>query len=100
MASISSIASSGLRAAQLQLDTSAHNVANLNTEGFRRQTVEQEAVPDQGGVEARAGRAAAAGASLEEDAVSQMSATYAFSANLQMVKTEDRMLGSLLDTKA
>ncbi len=100
MSSISSIASSGLRAAQLQLDTSAHNVANVNTEGFRRQTVEQAAVPDQGGVEARVGRAPAEGASLEEDVVGRMSATYAFSANLQAVKTEDRMLGSLLDTRA
>ncbi len=100
MSSISSIASSGLRAAQLQLDTSAHNVANMNTEGFRRQTVEQSAVPDQGGVEARVGRAAREGASPEADAVDQMSATYAFSANLQTLKTEDRMLGSLLDTRA
>ncbi|WCM93108.1 flagellar basal body protein [Acidovorax sp. NCPPB 2350] len=100
MASVSSIASSGLRAAQLQLDTSAHNVANLNTEGFRRQTVAQETQPDQGGVSSRVGRAAQEGSSLEEDAVGQMSATYSFAANLQMVKTEDRMLGSLLDTKA
>ena len=70
MASLSSIGNSGLQAAQLRLDASAHNVANLNTPGFRRQVVEQ------------------------------MAATYAFKANVQVLKTNDRMMGALLDTKA
>ena len=35
MASLASIASSGLQAAQLRLDSSAHNVANMNTNGFK-----------------------------------------------------------------
>jgi flagellar hook-associated protein 1 len=34
------IARSGLTAAQIQLDTSAHNIANVNQEGFSRQRVE------------------------------------------------------------
>ncbi len=34
------IARSGLLTAQLQLDTTAHNVANVNTEGYSRQRVE------------------------------------------------------------
>ena len=37
---------SGMRAAQRNLDTSAHNVANLQTPGFRRQAVEQTAQPN------------------------------------------------------
>ena len=34
VASLSSIGNSGLQAAQLRLDASAHNVANLNTPAF------------------------------------------------------------------
>lgn len=100
MVSIGSIASSGLRAAQLQLDSSAHNVANLNTPGFKRQTVELQEEPDQGGVRASLGRADSEGASLETDAVGQMVATYAFKANVQVLKTADQMMGTLLDEKA
>ena len=100
MASISSIGSSGLQAAQLRLDSAAHNVANMNTEGFRRQTVAQEAVPDLGGTRASLGRASEEGVSLEQEAVEQMSATYAFKANLQTIKMQDDMMGSLLDTRA
>jgi len=37
---------------------------------------------------------------LEKEAVEQMSATYAFKANLQTIKTADEMMGSLLDTRA
>lgn len=101
MASVSSIAASGLRAAQVRMDVSANNVANMNTPGFKRQTVDQEAVASQGGVATtNVGRAAQEGALLEADAVDQISATYAFKANLQMLRTEDRMMGSLLDTRA
>ena len=100
MASISSIGSSGLQAAQLRLDSAAHNVANMNTEGFRRQTVAQEAVPDLGGTRASLGCASEEGVSLEQEAVEQMSATYAFKANLQTIKMQDDMMGSLLDTRA
>ena len=42
----------------------------------------------------------AKGVALEQEAVEQMSATYAFKANLQTIKTQDEMMGSLLDVKA
>ncbi|WP_311223244.1 MULTISPECIES: flagellar basal body protein [unclassified Acidovorax] len=100
MAAVSAIASSGLRAAQLRMDTSAHNVANLNTPGFKRQTVESEAVANQGGVAAGAGRAAQDGVSVEGEAVEQIAATYAFTASLQVLRTGDRMMGALLDERA
>lgn len=100
MSSVGSIASSGLRAAQLQMDSSAHNVANLNTPHFKRQTVQLESVPDQAGVRASVGRAEREGASLESDAVDQISATYSFAANLQVLRTQDRMMGALLNEKA
>ena len=101
MANISSIGSSGLQAAQLRLDASANNVANMNTPSYRRQVVQQEAAADSAGVRATVEREAnERGVALEQEAVEQMSATYAFKANLQTLKTQDQMLGSLLDVKA
>ncbi|BEU98576.1 flagellar basal body protein [Acidovorax sp. DW039] len=100
MASVSSIGNSGLQAAQLRLDSAAHNVANLNTPGFRRQTVEQTEAPGGAGVQASVRRESVEGPALEKDVVEQMSATYAFKANIQVIKTEDQMMGSLLNTKA
>ena len=101
MASLSSIGSSGLQAAQLRLDASAHNVANMNTPGYRRQAVAQQAVADSAGVRATVQRQQEAdGVALEKEAVEQMSATYAFKANLQTIQTQDEMMGALLDVKA
>jgi flagellar hook protein FlgE len=100
MASLSSIGISGLHAAQWRLDSSAHNVANMNTNGFRRQTVTQEDAPDLGGTRVSVGQAPEEGVALEQEMVDQMSATYAFKANLKTIQTQDEILGSLLDTKA
>lgn len=99
MSTLSSIASSGLQAAQLRLGTSAHNVANTQTADFQRQSVAQQAQPS-GGVSASVQTARQTGAHLEADAVEQMSATYAFKANLQILRTADHMLGSLVDEYA
>ena len=100
MANISSIGSSGLQAAQLRLDASANNVANMNTPSYRRQVVQQEAAADSAGVRATVQRQQEAEAvALEKEAVEQMSATYAFKANLQTIKTQDDMMGSLLNIK-
>ena len=100
MSSLLSIASSGLQAAQLRLNASAHNVANLNTPGFKRETVQQQAVPASGGVQAHTARAAQAGVALEAEAVQQIAASYAFKANLLVLRTADEMAGGLLDARA
>lgn len=52
-----------------------------------------------GGVSARQMPRAQAGSDLKGDTINQMVALYAFKANLQVIKVQDRMLGSLLDTK-
>lgn len=98
---------SGMRAAQLRLDTAAHNVANALTPGFQRQVVNQTAQPGLGGVKAQIERepevASVAGAPfghLAEDLIAQRMSVYSFAANLRTVETPDRMLGALLDTKA
>lgn len=100
MPSLGSIAASGLGAAQLRLDSAAHNVANANTPDFRRQEVVQSAAPGGAGVQASLRRADAPGVGLEQEAVEQIAATYAFKANLQVVRTQDRMMGALLDERA
>jgi flagellar hook protein FlgE len=99
MSSIASIALSGLNAASSQLATAAHNTANAQTPGFRRQLIQQTAQPD-GGVVVSIGQAADTGEALAEDVVTQMSAAYAFKANMLTLTTQDRMLGSLLDLTA
>ena len=100
MTTLAAIAQSGLQAAQLRLDSSAHNVANLNTPGFRRQTVDQQAAPAPGGVQARVAAPAGRGVALEAEAVEQISATYAFQANLLVLRRADEMAGALLDVRA
>lgn len=99
MASISSIALSGMNAAQTQLQASANNVANLATPGYRRQEVVQTPQPG-GGVQAQTGRAAEVGTSLEADVVAQLQAKNSFLANLAVFKTGNQLAGALLDQKA
>jgi len=99
MASISSVALSGMRAAQVALDTSAHNVANVSTPQFRRQAVIQSEQAG-GGVSTTLGKATAEGSALETDLVAQLQAKNAFLMNLAVFKTSDKMAGALLDTKA
>lgn len=99
MNSTSSIALSGMQAAQQQLQAAAHNVANVATPGFRRQEVQLRAQP-QGGVTTELQRAQAEGAALEADVVAQLQAKNAYLANLSVFKTADRMAGALLDRTA
>ncbi|MDJ0877688.1 MAG: flagellar hook-associated protein FlgK [Halieaceae bacterium] len=48
MADLFGIGTSALRAAQLALDTTGNNIANVNTEGYSRQRVNLETLPPQG----------------------------------------------------
>lgn len=99
MTSTSSIALSGMQTAQTRLNSTAHNVANLATEGFRRQEVTQAEQP-QGGATASIRRASTAGEALEKDVVEQLQAKNAFLANLAVFKTSNKMAGALLDKTA
>jgi len=99
MNSVNSIALSGMNAATLHLGSAAHNIANEQTPGFRRQLVTQQAQAE-GGVSATVTQADAVGVNLAEDIVQQRVASYSFKASLQLIQTEHQMLGSLLDLKA
>ncbi|MDZ7918807.1 flagellar basal body protein [Rhodoferax sp.] len=98
MNSLSSIALSGMNAAQTSLNASAHNVANLATDGFKRQEAVQTEQP-QGGVSTTVRQAEVAGNALETDVVTQLQAKHSFIANLAVFKTSNQMAGALLDTK-
>lgn len=98
-ASTSSIALSGLQAAQTRLQVSAHKVANSQTVGFQPLQVEQSTQTG-GGVGTQVSRSSQPSAGLEGDVVAQLQAKNAFLANLNVFKTQDAMLGSLLNTQA
>ena len=98
MTSISSIALSGTNAARSSLNASAHNIANQNTSGFRRQEVIQSAQSG-GGVSTALTTASAEGSSLDTDMVGQLQAKNSSLANLAVFKTSDKMAGALLDLK-
>ena len=99
MSSISSIALSGMNAAQTQLGVAAGNVANSQTEGYQRRAVQQNPQSD-GGVATQIVKAAQSGPAPETDMVAQLQAKNAFLANLSVFKTGNAMAGALLDQKA
>lgn len=97
LSSIHAIALSGMSAAQVQLQASAHNIANLNTANFKRQQVLQATQPA-GGVRTSLAQAGQPGGAAETDLVTQLQARNAFLASLAIFRTSDRMTGTLLDT--
>lgn len=99
VSTVTAIATSGLRAADAALRSSAHNLANLQTEGFRRERVVTTAQAD-GGVSASTVRAQAPGLSMHEDLVAQLQARNAFLANLAVFQAGSRASGSILDVYA
>lgn len=99
MTAVASIATSGLLAAQTRMASSAHNIANAITPGFRRQLVQPQTMAG-GGVSTTLAQAPAAGEALAEDIVTLKLASRLFEANLRVVQAHDRMLGTLLDAHA
>jgi flagellar hook-associated protein FlgK len=99
MNAVSSIAMSGLQAAQTRIASAAHNIANAVTPNLRRQVVAQQTAAN-GGVATTIERAPAAGEALAADLVALKLAQHLFTANLKVLRTQDQMLGTLLDTQA
>lgn len=99
MTSIASISLSGMNAAQTAFDVSAHNIANLQTPGFRRQQGVQSGAPD-GGVIAERINASQPGDDIEADVVAQLQAKNRVLANLAVFRASDKMLGALLDAQS
>lgn len=97
MTSLASIAQTGLQAAQLRLDASAHNIANMNTPGFVPQRVREQALAPLSGVSAQVVRADRPGVALEQEAVEQIAASAAYKANVFVLRTARETTGTLLD---
>jgi flagellar hook-associated protein FlgK len=101
--SAAAVGLSGMRAAQSRLDSHAHNIANAQTPGFQRQLTTKTARPASGGVDAHIGQETQPSepmSRLAEDLIGQRQSLYSFAANLRTVQAHDRMLGTLLDTRA
>ena len=87
-----------MNAALVRFQASAHNIANLNTNGFTRQEVSQSST-NGGGTRATVGTSVSGpGNNLATDMVQQLQAQNAFLANLTVFKASNGMLGKLLDT--
>ncbi len=107
---------SGVTAFAKQIEVSAHNVANVNTDGFKKSHAELIEA-DMGGVLPVVQKDNSAGPAvlkdtaqgpaqvelsnvdLGEEAVNQIIAQRGLEANLQTLRTADAMLGSILDMK-
>ena len=85
-----------MNAAQTSLQASAHNIANLGTDGFRREQSVQASVVS-GGVSSSVSPVPESGSSLETDVVGLLQAKNSFLANLSVFRTSEQMMGSLLD---
>jgi len=72
---------------QSMLNTSAHNVANINTDGFVPSNADNNGSPR-------------SQTDLTKEIPEQMVAEDGVAVNVSVIKTQDEMLGSLLDMKA
>ncbi len=99
MSDISSIALSGMNAAQTGLQAAAQNIANLNVSGAQQQGVSQS-MQVQGGTSANIVTTNNTVANVGTDLVQQLQAKNSFLANLSVFQTSNDMMGSLLDTVA
>lgn len=88
-----------MAAALASMGSSAHNIANMGTEGFQRQIVQPAASPE-GGVTVSMGRAASMGGDPARDVVEMLAAKNLFLANLAVFRAADTMSSSLLDLQA
>lgn len=99
MSSISAIGVSGANAATTRMDVATHNIANVQTEKFQRQVVNQQS-QESGGVSTSVAQAQEIGPDLAKDLIEQKMATYSYRANLRSIQADQQMMGSLLDIKA
>lgn len=109
---------SGLQVFSKKIENNAHNVANMNTEGFRKNRVLLSDQVPQEGVKATVERVDAPGpfaaemteqgyalveqsnVDLGEELPEMMRNTQGYKANLTTLRTADEMMRHLLDIKA
>jgi flagellar basal body rod protein FlgG len=88
---------SAMRAHTRKTLVHANNLANVQTPGYRPQTVTMDSSP-QGGVAARIGTAGNGdGVDIAEEMLGMMSSERAVQANLAILRASDKTLGVLID---
>ena len=90
------ISLSGMNAARSALTASAHNIANAGTVGLQRDRVSLSTTAGGGGASSLS-QAGFPADDLAADIVGQLMAKNHFLMNLAVFKTQDQMLGTLLD---
>jgi len=113
MSSAFGIALTALKAFDIKLDVNANNIANVNTDKFKKSRVNLQEAPS-GGVQVTIEQIKTPGiplgtsektgeeressnVSLEEEFVDQMVTQYAYESNMITVRTAEEMQKSLLD---
>jgi flagellar basal-body rod protein FlgC len=99
MSSIDAIALSGMNAALKATEAAGHNLANLETPGFRRQAA-VTSTEEGGGVEVHLSTAALAANAPEDDVTALKTDAAAFALDAAVLRTHRRMTGALLDEQA
>jgi len=94
------IALSGMQSAQTRVAVSAHNVANLLTDGFRPQRAVQTSSTNGGSQASVATAAAPESVSLDQELVDQIVAKSQYQASARVLGISADMRGSLLDLLA
>lgn len=94
---------SSLQSNQIFMNTTANNIANVNTDGFRpsdtrvsgghKNLSTQARVTDESGLQKSQTK-------LTKEIPNQIIAEEVSSVNMSAIKTQDEMIGSLLDLKA
>ena len=101
---------SGLRAMGTRLDVASNNVANANTDGYKKRRVQMEEGIN-GGVTSRVtktdtpgdrvqdqgGERELSNVDLAEEMVEAIATKAVYGANTRLIRTEDEMTGSVLD---
>lgn len=113
MSSAMGIALSGLRAFETKLAVNANNIANVNTDGFKKSRASMQEAANGGvrvtltqvnlpgfpvGIDEQTGNSIeSSNVDLAEEMVDQMITRYAFEANTITLKIADEMQQTLLD---
>lgn len=97
---------SALKVGQTRLDVTANNIANVSTEKFQQKTT-NISEQSNGGVKVDSispprneKETNINNVNLEEQMVGLIQEQHYYSANLQTIKTSDKILGSLINIKA
>jgi flagellar hook-associated protein FlgK len=88
---------SGLNAAQISLNVTANNIANLNTPGFTADRVDLTSAPNDDGVEVAGVQSTDLPVDPASETVKLIQDKLMYGANAMVVRAADQMYGSLLN---